>query len=507
MSRHFPQIEEIQQWTNEYTGVTLRPSEGSEGERQGTFTNNKEGIERRNAFFNPSRVKIVRQEEEQQAETIPREELKRTFKYHLPGQTQKNAETVQYAEPATPIEVKRPHALTTTKVGGNISRTITKQSHDLLSEQENIASLKNPLINSVDIKRSGVFKKASSLQDTRLVHDFEGRSSHATGNEHAGSQHDVKRLDDLVIDILSHKVGESRLAQSCADLAMKMALEAKEIQKNANKDAVASTQVDYESTDRLEVPYLPQMSSDVVFAIQKAKKDWKSDDLEQMRTGSWAMDVAKKNLGAVTQESLKPDALKALGRLALQSLHRVADQKHDISLNEDDENDRTTFDYTLFKEKINQISNLKDLMKEESFRQDLQALQDGLLLEKSADEVMETFLETLRDEIVDEQTARSRTDILIGASSSASSDLKFTREIGENSKVSRIIMDDGRGEKIGKVHFKDDSETEISAKKTFDSAANELVHTVDRGIPPRRGFAIMETDAEEVEKKSYRSNY
>ena len=507
MSRHFPQIEEIHEWTNEYTGLTFRPAEGAEGERQGTFSSSKEGIARRNAFFNPSRVKIVRESEEKEAELIPREELSRTFKFHLPGQATTAALTPQLAEPEQLLENKRPLSLNSNKTGKNISRDITKQSHDVLSSQDNVATLKNPLLNSIDIKRFGVTKKASSLHDPNFLNDYEGRTSLALSSLKADSGHDVHRLDDLVIDILSHKVGESRLAQSCAELAMKMALEAKESHQNTNGDAAASTTVDYTSTDRLEAPYVPQMSSDIIFAIQKAKKDWKTDDLEQIRTGSWAIDVAKKNLGPVTQESLKPDALKALGRLALQSLHLAsADQKFDVHLNDDAENDRLTVDFSSFKERIKQIANLKDLMKEESFRQDLQALQDGLLLEKSADEVVESFLETLRDEIVDEHSAALRKDILIGASSSATSDTKFVQEIGENTKVSRKVLDSG-GEKIGKVHFKNDAETGISSRKTFDSAAKEVVQTTDRSVPSRQGFAILETDAEELTKHTYKSSY
>ena len=68
MSRHFPQIEEIEEWTNKYTGLTLKPSDGAEGERQANFSQNKDGIARRNAFFNPTPKKITRQEGEEEAE-------------------------------------------------------------------------------------------------------------------------------------------------------------------------------------------------------------------------------------------------------------------------------------------------------------------------------------------------------------------------------------------------------------------------------------------------------
>lgn len=497
MSRHFPAIEELTEWKNEYTGKMSRPADGAEGERQGTFSQNSQGISRRNEFFNPKPIKIVRQEEEQVAEMIPREELKRTFKFHAPQNAVRTAETTQYAEPEKPLDIKRPTHFATNKVGQNVEKVPVKQALEMQSAQEHSATLKNPLQADFQLKKTGSLQNALSHKDSNFKSDFVSTSEiRGSATRSANANHDRVRFDDLVVEILSHKVGDSRLAQSCAQLAMKMAMETRATAEQFTGEVVAgSADVDFTSTDTLNVEGTPKLSSDIVYALKRSKRDWKNDDLEQMRTGSWAMEIASRNLGPVTIESLKPDALKAMGRLVMQSLILAsASQKHDVSLLQDTEN--VDFDRVVFKEKVNQIANLKDLMKEESFRQDLQALQDGLLLEKSADEVLESFLETLRDEVVDAETAKSRRDILIGNQASAQIDKPFIDEIDLSEKVIQKTIDKLGGK--GKVHFKQDAETSLQSRDTFDKSASEVVTASDKVyIQPKRGFAIMEVDAEQ----------
>jgi hypothetical protein len=52
--------------------------------------------------------------------------------------------------------------------------------------------------------------------------------------------------------------------------------------------------------------------------------------------------------------------------------------------------------------------------------------------------------------------------------------------------------------KVGKGHFKEDGDTSMQSKKGFDKSAFEGVHSKEKAfVHPKKGFAILERDAEE----------
>lgn len=501
MHRAFPKIEEIEEWKNPYTGKISKKNEEIECEKTTYKTQNKLGISRRNEFLNPSeKPSFIKEEKEEEAEieipfalkhkTLRDQQLKEATKLSGYSTHLANQGTGLSTETNTLIS-KRPNQLHSQKIElHEHSNDFKKSLYEKNVDQEFVVNLKQSPIQlkdtfqgEKDILRN-VSVKISEEQDLQLPDLLVLREIQQHHNFSAQEHLDTtvfKNLD-VTLDILTMRNVESalnsktNLETDCIDLSSKIKqslLQFKNTPKSFLGQMKSSSQV-HENVQRQ--PLLTDdnenrseiISTDIQIAIKKSLEvnKWKNDTEEQERVGTWAVEVLSKKVGVSPQNilsSLKTDSLRALGRLALQSLFAIVGKQSnpDIVFQDDLENDQTAkifvqennasantnilmkdetyeyekyfLDFSTFKSKINQIRNLQDLLKEEEFRYDLQCLQNGLQLEKTADEILESFLETLHDEL-SENHDKKRHDILTGQNAIQNYEKHLKDEFSEHEK-------------------------------------------------------------------------
>ena len=125
------------------------------------------------------------------------------------------------------------------------------------------------------------------------------------------------------------------------------------------------------------------------------------------------------------------------------------------------------------------------------------------MIEKSADEVLESFLETLRTETDPDHKVPK--DILLGRSAFSKNDVKLNAEL-HSTKITKNVLD-LPGKKESKVHFKEDQKSSAESKFSFDTSAKEIVHSTDKFIAPRKGFSSLEVEAHELRQETYKTSY
>ena len=194
------------------------------------------------------------------------------------------------------------------------------------------------------------------------------------------------------------------------------------------------TLVDY-SKDRL--------STDVIIAAQRSLGDLKDDAEEQLRIGTWAVHVLSGRMDTVPSEILrgmKKDALLALGRLSMQLLAASAQgaqaefqtSKSKLIASErgasrqasllsaassaPDAKAQSIEGAQLIRENLGDlqksaIKGTNEFFRMESIQGDLQALQNNISLDFTADMLVEGFIDALRNDDLDAQRD-IRTDIL-----------------------------------------------------------------------------------------------
>ena len=186
------------------------------------------------------------------------------------------------------------------------------------------------------------------------------------------------------------------------------------------------------------------LSSDVQkAALTSLTTNWKEDADEQLRVGTWAVHVLSgqvKSIPAELLRGMKSDALMALGRLSMQLLaSSTASAKSESQpmLKADVKSSRTGTQYTgstmasesfensgaekqdmEIERVVENISHLSkaaikgtnEFFRMESIQSDLQALQNNIQLDFTADMLVEGFIEALRSD--KEEELELRTDIL-----------------------------------------------------------------------------------------------
>jgi hypothetical protein len=181
--------------------------------------------------------------------------------------------------------------------------------------------------------------------------------------------------------------------------------------------------------------------------VQKAARtsitaNWKEDMEEQMRIGTWAVHVLAGHMDSVPSELLrgmKPDAIKALGRLSLQILSassKSAQQTSQPMLKSEQHGERQGNkvgdsvtaqenyeaaggnDILMSEREVGSVMISKsaikgsnDIFRMEGIQGDLQALQNNLSLDFTADMLVEGFIEALKYDSL-EQNVDMRSDIL-----------------------------------------------------------------------------------------------
>jgi hypothetical protein len=228
------------------------------------------------------------------------------------------------------------------------------------------------------------------------------------------------------------------------------------------------TLVDY-SKDRL--------STDVIIAAQRSMGDLKDDPEEQLRIGTWAVHVLSGRMDSVPSEILrgmKKDALLALGRLSMQLLASSAKSaqtefqsiQSKVKLVSERGGGRQASLLNAASstpearaqeiEAAQQVrENLGDLQKGaikganeffrmESIQGDLQALQNNISLDFTADMLVEGFIDALRNDDLDAQR-EIRTDILSQFKAAQTMAGSKKEELGSQQRTTKISFSSGAG--------------------------------------------------------------
>lgn len=216
------------------------------------------------------------------------------------------------------------------------------------------------------------------------------------------------------------------------------------------------------------------LSSDVQkAAVTSLTTNWKEDQDEQLRVGTWAVHVLSGQVNSVPAELLrgmKSDALKALGRLSMQLLASSAASAHSDSqpmLKSDLTSTRSGTQYTgsemaqeLFEnagdEKhdmeiervVENISHLSkaaikgsnEFFRMESIQGDLQALQNNIQLDFTADMLVEGFIEALRSD-TEESSTEMRSDILSAFHAKQTNSSHVKKNIVQSSRSQQVTFD------------------------------------------------------------------
>ena len=201
---------------------------------------------------------------------------------------------------------------------------------------------------------------------------------------------------------------------------------------------------DLKAKEALENAMKTVLTTDVLLAIQRSQQvNLKEDAEEQLRIGTWAVHVLAGRMDTVPAEILrgmKKDALQALGRLSMQLLsssaqsakseyesttnksaliRRVGPKELSIlsasgALGDAREEELGTVDQVrenLTDIQKSAIKSTNEFFRMESVQGDLQALQNNIKLDFTADMLVEGFIEALRNDDLENST-EMRTDVL-----------------------------------------------------------------------------------------------
>lgn len=475
----------------------------------------RDGIERRNAFFQGSKSKPVKQDvgSEQEAEVLPtvnsRDAMKTGAKTFLVQRPSESAE----AEPDGKVSFDRTFAFGSKGVRQD-GWGLHKQAGFVPAHASKSAVLRSdPLHSESDAARSvdHDLKSASGLSDL-VAHDLPGSLREATavqdGQAVAGPQDRDPTLD-LVLDILADhglEAPSSELATQVVDLASRLRTELRAALSSAPSLAghtLASQTNTVESTSKPSVADDVQgrVSFDVQRVIEHASLgEWKTDPILQQRAGLWALHVAAKRTGfipASLQAGFKTKSVEALGRLALQALSSTSATHHSGSVplkqqvQQQTQSKGTTLDDrpaharfeggksrivldgtreggtdALTKSRVRAaLADMNTFFSNSDTQMDLQLVQDGLEIDTTADELFDAFVETLRNDELDESGASSRWDAF--QSTTAHEDVQGRNPRRAPSHSTRSVEDaqrvQARAEGGSTVRFRLDMDGKASA--------------------------------------------
>jgi hypothetical protein len=230
-----------------------------------------------------------------------------------------------------------------------------------------------------------------------------------------------------------------------------------------------------ELNDASQVLKTKGLSTDVFIALERAtSQTLKEDPAEQLRLGTWAVHVLAGRMDTPAAELLrgmKKDAVLALGRLSMQLLSTSASAQNSFDTikskgtlaGESVVRGRTAggaaaessdvFDAqqpqlpvsasarkTVQTMQRSSIRGANDFFRMEAIQSDLQALQNNISLEFTADMLVEGFIESLRNDDLDTTEESLRTDILSQFQARQTQDVKTSEKSREVERVSLGVL-------------------------------------------------------------------
>lgn len=558
MKRHFafPPVEDLDSWKNEYTGTVLQASDGQEAAKQ-TIKNNvsKEGLERRNAFFQGSSKPkhIDRSEGEQEAEVIKpidsrQDMLKNASKYI--GSSFHSSEKEFLPKEEKPISFQRSYKFTREQ----------KDSKDIALQKDDVQTQEAKETKTIKYKVDGelpkreeksstdVYKASIEAKERNLKLDLIGEKQGGKQNDFRAFSHYTEEIDvmDLVMDVLNDSRGfessSTVLATEIVDYA-KQLKEEQNRQKEFQKQMIGKLQESmietfdnhlHDSSIVYDSP-VHRIAADVQALIQKSHSfEWKNDPVLQERAGLWALHVAAKRTGIPEKNissSFKKHSLQAFGRLTLQLLSTAtAKQVNQVNQKEDSENmfvkgansalqkmsqqkfsgnvrkqevvtEKETMREGITKGSTSLQMDAQNLMKSSDCVEDLQTMQNGIDLDITADEVLDAFIETLRNDELDLDAADSRLDIFSGVFEAKEDkhQVRFKSEKIQERNTNDHVLKNEKVSFSSNVTFKDDIQGPQKAPKTErnTSASSAVVKFKDESFRRNTNTINFDFDAEE----------
>jgi len=465
MRKHFafPPIENVSSWTDT-SGNILEAANGQEGEARASETSvSRQGIERRNAFLQgPERAPRASRDTDdpQEAERLPQLDSRAAMREGASKMfVQRDAEEKE-GDTVSRASFERRFNFSGKGSRPNDGVNLQKHAGFVSAQSSKAASLRS---DSVVLDKEGHTSIDSHVASSSNVQDRE-TNDFPHGFRAAGSQGapvaaravnpDREETLDLVLDILADHGVEapvSELATQVVDLASRLRSEIRAsrnapLQSSQAEEAKQFNTVVQHGRAAVTDDSSGRLSSDLQMVMDHAvSTEWKADPSLQERAGVWALHVAAKRTGMSAkslQAGFKSKGLQALGRMALQVLSSTqASQRRgdahvrsdpaaaahvrgvatqnaqaksrlgDQHWKQDDEASRLAAAEPITKQSVR--AALKDLtafFREDMTQTDMQTMQNGLELDTTADELFDAFLETLRDDGLDEASSGSRVD-------------------------------------------------------------------------------------------------
>ena len=445
MRRAFPILQDDTEFTND-RNETYAFAEDTEAEKQGVFSSTQSNS-RRTLFLQGSEKPRKEEGEEEEADIqahwIDDAKKKRMRRPHTLGQSWRNAGNDDIAKDSRALVLPRPSTISSSKTQvSSVSREMTR-SHETVQahqtsqvilkrdangkEHENLQTLANE---AADVSRDIQFRP-EVLQASKILE--------STLDSAASAGHDKELLKSIMLDVFeadnTEGMHQSACSETLASAARLLRIRVHPTKIGTVENIQSSLHGDSEIPDlhllqdKVTDNVSMKISADVWLALDKAfTGEWKQDANEQERIGTWAVQVLKQS-GLGIADVLKREGLQPLGRLVMQLLSSTAASSRNTvhskqSVNVSRQGASYTPAFEASKEQGNihskhdmqqqratgnvnvqvlpSIADLHDAFKHENFQHDLQAFQNNLVLEESADVLLETFIEKLRNDTLDE---------------------------------------------------------------------------------------------------------
>ena len=487
MKSHFPTLVDVEEWRDSYTGKLHKSGSGAQAESFGKALQSSSS-ERRSMFLQGGEEKPRRPDsEEKEAEIIlPRRTgltsakslgARQFFGQSNFAQQGTKLATLNTPFPEAPIRNApiKVEALSAERELRNTGEGLKRSAqHGFEGKLKARDAAPQPsenrdareASNSVPAEQSVVQGSHSHKHDV-----LQSRSVQSYTPVEVQSKIDMqgssKAAKDIVLDILMDiksdsstrgKQASKEALQGLQDIALKMVMPVSQRDTKSTNLLLGASSLNFTTKQDPSMPNTTSRPKHLSSDVQKAAlsaltSNWKEDQNEQLRIGTWAVHVLSGQVDSIPTELLrgmKSDALKALGRLSMQLLAASAASATAESqplLKEDLKGERAGQKYTgtkMAKESLENFSlgnekdsleiqrvveNISHLSKAaikgsneffrmESIQTDLQALQNNIQLDFTADVLVEGFIEALKHDNL-EESVEMRSDILtsvLGAS-------------------------------------------------------------------------------------------
>lgn len=553
---------DITEWKDAYTGETRKAAEPEEApNKTGKYTSSREGIARRNAFWEgnvakPSKKDLdlteddILQPEIIQTSTRTRLDDLRDAASYI-GKAEHEAQVGETDEGQNTLRgtsvpnIQRAAALKHEKRENEKTATVLADVHQA-SEDVLLRIKRDIQVDKLGGKSMGEFafnalQESMDFKDSKVQELMTDTLIRMTGGDlqsksYTWESEAAKLALDILIERQTGLEGDTiaKQAQHEIDMYMKSALE-RELLSGIDFAAglVHGREADeLQRTQKvaLEAHQSNRLAPDLQFVVKIAKQQdrYKQDAVLTEAVGRWALELISTTSAldkSAIKKSLKKDALVTLGKVTLQLLCAAepAIQKGKA---------RMTAQDVLMPEKVGAkgsenehagflkpgVKSVAELFKEEGFAQDMQSMQE-IPFNEPADIVLEMFSDVLKREFQgnnsDQMHQQSRIDVLSefleqeNQARDNFSDKQLKRELEHHERrtaddITNILQTTSKKEGNSSISFKDDSVKEARATEAQDDLGATVTTKPSRKKEnpfAQSALQLQNIDAEQTEQE------